>query len=285
MAREATISYEQVSAIAERLKANNEKPTLRAIREKHGSGSLGTIRPFLKQWEAGHTRQVETGLALPDALQRSILEFIASEIAQAKSPLETKLNESQQEAADLATENERQAAEIEALNRQIEELHADTANREGRLSILETDLETVKADAARERGAAEAARTELAKALLRLESMPRLESDIREARDAMIETNRAREMAERELAVSRSHVESLDAQIKELKRHSDEFIARVDADKKRLEVELAGAHSDVRSTALELGKVRGELGATQASLKQGKSTGIKNAARKTAVKK
>jgi chromosome segregation ATPase len=281
MARTATITYEQVAAHAERLKAEGKKPTLRAVREAHGSGSMGTIRPFLQQWEAGQSRQVEPTLALPDPLQRAILDFIAKEIAQAKAPFETKLSESMQEAADLAIENERQAVEIQELSRQIEELHSNTSNREGRLTILETDLAAAKDEATRERTAAEAARTELAKALLRLESMPRLEADYREARDRMMETNIAREKAERDLAVSKSHAESLDAQLKEFKRHTDALIARMDGDKQSLSAELAEARNDVRNSALELGRLRGELAAAQTQLKDARPTNSKSSATKT----
>jgi len=53
MGREATISYEQVAAAADTMKAAGSKPTSRAIRERIGNiGSMGTINRHLQAWRA-----------------------------------------------------------------------------------------------------------------------------------------------------------------------------------------------------------------------------------------
>ena len=128
MGREATISYEQVAAAADTMKAAGSKPTSRAIRERLGNiGSMGTINRHLQAWRAGQERQIASALALPAALQRSILEFMGQELAGAKAALEAELAEQQQEVADLATENERQAADIEDKAETLATHHADLA--------------------------------------------------------------------------------------------------------------------------------------------------------------
>jgi SOS-response transcriptional repressor LexA len=48
MPRAATITQDHVNAIANQLKASNIKPTVRRIIAEHGSGSPGTLHPFLK---------------------------------------------------------------------------------------------------------------------------------------------------------------------------------------------------------------------------------------------
>ena len=121
---------------------------------------------------------MSAALSLPPVLQRAILDFMGQELSQAKATLEAELAEQQQEAADLAAENERQGADIEDKNDASMALQANLATLQGRLNQIEIDLATARNDALREREAAEAARIELAKAFLRLEAMPRLEADI-----------------------------------------------------------------------------------------------------------
>jgi len=209
MGREATISYEQVAAAADTMKATGSKPTSRAIRERIGNiGSMGTINRHLQAWRAGQERQIASALALPAALQRSILDFMGQELAAARAALESDLAEQQQEAADLATENERQAADIEDKADALTALHAELATLQGRLGQMETDLAAAKDDADRERKAAEAARTELAKSLLRLEAMPRLEADLAALRAELDKERQGRVSAEQQAAVLTAKLEA-----------------------------------------------------------------------------
>lgn len=210
MGREATISYEQVAAAADTMKATGSKPTSRAIRERIGNiGSMGTINKHLQAWRFGQERQIADALALPPTVQRSILDFMGQELASAKAALESDLAEQQQEAADLATENERQAADIEDKADALTTLHAELATLQGRLGQMETDLAAAKEDADRERKAAEAARIELAKALLRLEAMPRLEADLATLRAELDKERQGRVSAEQQAAVLAAKLEAM----------------------------------------------------------------------------
>lgn len=56
MGREASITPQQVYTAADALVAEGGKPTLRAVRERLGSGSLGTIAKWLQQWKANQGR-------------------------------------------------------------------------------------------------------------------------------------------------------------------------------------------------------------------------------------
>jgi DNA repair exonuclease SbcCD ATPase subunit len=186
MGKLSTITYEQVTAAADTLKTEGAKPTLKAVREQLGNvGSMGTINKFLQRWKAGQVHQVAPALVLPPALQRALLEFMDRELANARAALETDLADQQQAAADLAAENERQADAIDAQTEAAEQLRAEAAALTGRAGQLDADLQDAKGEAARERSAAETARTELAKAQLRLEAMPRLERDLDAVRGAM----------------------------------------------------------------------------------------------------
>lgn len=202
MGRDAMVTFEQVAATADAIKTEGGKPTSRLVRARLGDvGSMGTINKFLSSWKASQQREIASALVLPAQLQRILLEHIDSEITSARSALEAEVAAQQQEAGDLATENERQGVEIEKLVEDLESVRAEAAGAAGRAEQLEADLHLVRDDVGRERMAAEQARTELAKAQLRLEAMPRLESDLDAAREALDTERTARRAAEQAAAV------------------------------------------------------------------------------------
>ncbi len=266
MPREASISYEQVAAIADAIKASGSKPNPRMIRERHGSGSLGTIHKLFQQWEAGQSRQIEAALALPPALQRAILEFMDQELTSARAELESKLMDAQQAANDLAAENERQASQIETLETTVEDLQGEKATLAGRVSQLETDLASARDEAGRERQAAEAARTELAKAQLRLEAMPILERENERLQGALDAERTARTDAERQAATATAKAEGLAdrlADAQERQKQAGAELVKIDGDRQRLAGELADVQKDARTAAVQIGKLEGTVNALQ----------------------
>ena len=209
MGREAHITFEQVAAVADAMKVDGVKPTSRAVRERLGNtGSMGTINKLLGRWKSGQERQISAALVLPPALQRVLLEFMDTELTSARTTLEAELADQQQEAADLATENERQVIENDKQAEAIELLRSDVAAHQGRAGQLESDLTASRDDAVRERSGAELARTELAKAQLRLEAMPRLEADLVAVRATLDTERTARQQAEQAAAVLAAKLEA-----------------------------------------------------------------------------
>lgn len=256
MGRESTITYEQIAAIADAMKTEGVKPTSRAVRERLGNtGSMGTINKLLGRWKSGQERQISAALVLPPALQRVLLEFMDTELTAARTTLEADLAEQQQEAADLATENERQVIENDAQADTIELLRAEVSTHQGRAGQLESDLVVSRDEAARERSGAELARTELAKAQLRLEAMPRLEADLVAVR-AVLDTERtARQVAEQNAAV-------LAAKLEAAERRATEADARTT----KAEAATAQATAKAEATASELVKANAAAQANQGRL-------------------
>jgi chromosome segregation ATPase len=76
------------------------------------------------------------------------------------------------------------------------------------MAQIEVDLSASRLDGERERTAAEAARTELAKSLLRLEAMPRLEADLASLRLELDKERQGRVMAEQQAAVLGAKLEA-----------------------------------------------------------------------------
>ena len=207
MGRESSITPEQVGAAAEAIKAAGVAPTLRAVRERLGVGSMGTINRMLQSWKDTQGRPATQEVAIPPALARAIIDHMGMEIAQAKAPLVADLAEARQATADLATENERQAKEIEDLSVQMAALAEQKAAADGRAAQLAAELAAAREEVGRERRAAEEARVEVAKAALRLEAMPRLEVDLAAAREALEAERMARVAAEQSAAVALARLE------------------------------------------------------------------------------
>jgi len=211
MGRDATITFEQVAAVAEVIKVEGSKPTSRAVRERLGNtGSMGTINKLLGRWKSGQERQVSAALVLPPALQRALLDFMDTELTRARVTLESELADQQQEASDLATENERQVVENESLAQTIAQLRSDVSTHQGRAGQLASDMVLAREESARERSGAELARTEVAKAQLRLEAMQRLEADLVAVRSVLETERQARVTAEQAAAVLTAKLEAVE---------------------------------------------------------------------------
>lgn len=209
MAREASITQEQVNAAADSIRAAGGKPTARAVREQLGTGSMATVLKLLQAWHGGQVQPAAQAVTLPPTLTRALVDFIAQEVAAAKAGLETELAEAQKTQADLIAENERQALTIEAQAESLDLCAEEKAAMAGKLGQMESELAAARDEALRERQAAEAARTDLAKAQLRLEAMPRLEAELERIREALAIEKDTRAKAEQEAAVARARLEEV----------------------------------------------------------------------------
>lgn len=246
MGREATITPEQVQAIADAIKAEGGKPTLRAVRERLGTGSMGTIAKLLQQWKAGQERQAAAAPTLPPPLQRAVLDFLAGELAAARAPLEADLAELQQATADLAAENERQAGTIEDYASELAALAAEKAAAEGKAEQLAIDMAAAKEEAVRERQAAEATRTELTKADLRLEALPKIEAELPALRDELVKERQARIDAEQLAAVLGAQKADLEDRLIDTKKEVERSVQQLQKAQARIDLltdKLAADHA------------------------------------------
>lgn len=217
MARDATISQQEVDAVAEQLRVAGERPTARAVRERLGRGSMATVLRYLQVWQAGQARPVDSAVALPPALQRSLVDFIGQEVASAKAALEAELALAQQVNADLIGESERQAVALDEMDKALEALRYERAEVLGRQAQLAADLTASQQAAEAQRQAAEAARTESATQRVHLDRLPRLEAEIEQLRTALDGERAARVVAEQAVAVAAAKLDRTEGQVSELR--------------------------------------------------------------------
>lgn len=227
MAREETITAEQVAAAAEALKAEGIKPTTRSVREYLGAGSMATVLKYLQQWKAGQTRQTQ---AIDDTIDPSIARAISNQLAarvqEATAETTARLADLQAEIETVIAENERQAAEIEAQAIALSELQEQLAATTGRAQQLEADAARQASELAAERAAAETARVELAKADLRLEAVPRIEAEIVKVREELLQARKEAADLHEVAAVAGAKLEAENAQRKKLEAQLAEEIKR-----------------------------------------------------------
>ena len=141
MARESTITYEQVAEAADNLKAQNLKPTSRAVREALGSGSMATVCKLLQQWQTGQARQSQaTDDTIDPSVARAISLHIATKIQTATSEATARLADMQGELASVIQENERQSKEISDLTEEAAHHKEEGARLAGQIEQLAADL-------------------------------------------------------------------------------------------------------------------------------------------------
>ncbi|MET3133262.1 DNA repair exonuclease SbcCD ATPase subunit [Oxalobacteraceae bacterium GrIS 1.11] len=225
--REAKLSAEQANAAADAMQAEGVKIGARALRERLGGNAcLGTVSKLLQRRKASQPRQLAAVTDLPLALQRAMLDFVAQEVSATSAVFAVELADQQQDTVDLAAENERQ---LEAIETQAAELLV------------------TKAELERERLAAGQVRTELSKAQLRLEGLPRLEEAAEQARMELAKAQFKLEGIPRlEQAAELARAELVQAQLRL------EACARIEA-------ELASSRAELIAERNELEEVRAEL--------------------------
>jgi hypothetical protein len=161
MGREASISYDDVVTAAKAISNEGGKLSLRAIRERLGRGSLGTVQEHVRHWRESQTRtpQVST---LPPTLEQAILAFASEESAKTRAGLQVELGAAQQSAAELAHDNDRLTEALEQQGAHLEVAKAEAAKLTGQVEQMRTQQEASRRDAqvavAAERERAEVAR-------------------------------------------------------------------------------------------------------------------------------
>ena len=256
MARESTITFEQVAAVAESIKTQGGKATMRNVREALGSGSMATILKFLQQWQGGQLRQNQSiDDTLDPSIARAISNQLASKVQEATANANALLADLQIETDTLIAENERQATDMELQITELSAMQEQHAALAGRTQQLETDANRTAAALIAERQAAESARVELAKAELRLEAVPRIEAEIEKVRAELMESRAQSASLHEAAAVATAKLESEISQRKSIETHLAEAVKQREESSNR-----------ALTTAEALGNERATSQAAQARL-------------------
>lgn len=262
MARESSITQEQVNAAADEIRATGAKPTPRAVRERLGSGSMATVLKLLHVWQGGQVKPTDQAITLPATLQRYLADLINQEVSTARAGLEADLASAQTTISDLITESERQAATIDNQAQYQSEQYDQITKDKGIIEQLQADLARTSDIALQERQAAEHARTELAKALLRLEAVPDLQTRCDDMRKELDQERQIRTEAQKAQAVAEAKLAAANVRCEDFEKRA---VAA--------EQQILGLHAkaqsttdDARSQAKTIATLNGELIKARADL-------------------
>jgi colicin import membrane protein len=150
MAREG-VTLDQVTAAADALVADGEKPTLRAVRERLRGGSPNTIHRHLVRWRELRPRAAAPAPDLPNGVVRGILMAIEQAVAEARAELEGDLVQAQTVAGDLAATGEELEQERDHLLAQVASLTSERDTLVGRAAEQTSELERLDEELERER--------------------------------------------------------------------------------------------------------------------------------------
>lgn len=204
MGRSTNITFESVASAANSILAKGLTLTNNAVRNEIGSGSLATIGRHMQSYRAGQTR-ISSGL--DDTLSPEVISVISNHIAtkvqQSNANLVSIQVGLQTEFDDLLLECERQSVELESIEESHAALESEFAVLKGRASELESQLVTLKDELAKEKNVSESVRIELAKSILKLEYVPKIEDELEQVRSAF-ENYRAQSISDLNLVMAES---------------------------------------------------------------------------------
>lgn len=243
MGRPAKFTYDDLARVADEIAATGKRPTMRLLRTKLG-GSDTSVHAGLKRWEELHPETASPPPELPQTLLRAIASEFDRVSAEARGESEERRREAQDEAGILAASSKELETERDALLDQVELLTAKRDQAQVLASEREQEIKRLNDVVSREQSAAEAARTDLAKALLRMEDWAaRLQEQVKEIarlRSELDAEHKAREAAEKESATLAAKLEAEREARADAVRRETNALAKVDG----MKAEIDAVRSD-----------------------------------------
>jgi len=211
------VSYESVSAAAEKIVGSGERPTIERVRGILGGGSYGDIGPIFAKWKSGQIKALAVEASIPTEVQQAFIGWARKSEAQRSAELHAELADTANELSlvrgelvdsELANEEKAQA---------IIDLKESESSLTTQLEIMTSACEKATSDARQEREAAEHARQALAETNIRLESLPKLEAELAEMKSEIKAVNKELALANTAAARDTQKLEAANASITDLK--------------------------------------------------------------------
>lgn len=231
MSKTQIVTYENVAATAQALSDDGKRPSVRAVMAAMGGGSPNSVLVHLNNWKAGRAVVAVAEVQVDPRIAQIVAEQISKATAEARSEIEQRLSETEADAAVIAEAGRLAELELDQVQQQVAALQSQVQQLSGTIEQLKADAETVKTDAAkqianeqlrardavtkaeaesvRERSERESAQMELAKAGLRLESLPKLEAEIVRLQSALEAERTGRSSAEAGKAAAEAQANGL----------------------------------------------------------------------------
>jgi len=274
------ITFEQVAAVADALAGEGQQPSIRAVRERLGdTGSPNTIHRHLAAWREARPAAAAAAPELPQALAAAIALEIVQSASRARAEIESRLVQSQLEAAELAAAGEISEAARDELVEQVAVLTTERDTLAGKTTQQSAELADSHRRIEREQQAAEAARIELSTAKLKIESQAervseqaahaarlaaQQASDLERLRAELAEAQQARIDAEQKAAVLAARLEASLNQVEQVKQQAAAAAQEIrQAQAERDEARKVAAEARERAARLD-----GQMDAVQSQVER-----------------
>jgi len=218
------VTAEQVIGAAEAIAAQGDRPSVRAVRERLGTGSFNTIQRYLSEWRETRPQITQAAYEIPAQLANDFGKELRRGAEAATAELRAELSEAHAETKERAKDGE-------SLELQVSEL-TET------VQVLTHERDTAAADAS-----------------ARADQITGLTEQLKQARDAA-------EAARTEVATARVKIETLADQITDIKQQAekqgDELKERINAGTEKLDTARAEQQEAERAAAVAASEVKAE---------------------------
>jgi chromosome segregation ATPase len=246
------LKYEDVAKAANELLAKGASTGWRAIRAQlGGSGSSTTISKHLKAWRALQPAAAVQARQLPEELVAALASELEKAGAAARLDAEQQLWDAQDELESLRTEGEQFEEKVQELTTQLFELTSERDVLDGRVLSKIDENDELKAQLANEQAKVEAARLEIATALVRHEQSQKNEQaqalEIERLRTLAETANAERIAAQQAAAVAHAKLEAM----QERAVKAEALAEKSGADARAVAAELAHSKAAEAATSVQ----------------------------------
>lgn len=251
MARTSNITFGQVAAIADAMKAAGTRPTARAVRERIGSGSMGTIHKLLQQWagKVAEADEEDDSPELPSSIASTLMDFVSTQVAEACEPLNEELQAAKDAANQIAEDNERMHIAFDEQGRELVNMLEKFAASNATLEQTRAVLADHESEVFKLRAQVSELLLELDRSKRQTEMLASLQPDLVEAQNRLAEARNGREDAQRDAAVLGAQLAAKTEQANDLAERLKTCESR--ADRQTEELKQANNHYQACAARLE----------------------------------
>lgn len=280
MARTSNITFGQVAQIADAMKAAGTRPTARAVRERIGSGSMGTIHKLLQQWTGKSSAEDDESKTaeLPSHIAQALMDFIGTEIATACEPINEELQSAREAADALADDNERVHMAYQEQGRDLIHSLENHAATKATLEQTRSILADHESEVFKLRQQVSELQRELDRSQRQTEMLASYAPDLERAKIALGELQEKAATAEKAAAVFSAQLDAKTEMANELSKRLETAESRINAK----DEELKTANNHYQACAARLEAAAREIESMRKPKAEAKP---KTTAKKTTIKK
>ena len=262
MAGVTGVTLEQVSAAAEAIAAQGDRPSVRAVRDRLGTGSYGTLQKHLLAWRMNRPQAAQRNVEVPlDTL--ALLSRDTQRHADAQTAeLRESLIEAQRETDDTASQCVEREAQVDALTEENDRLTLERSATQSKFEAATSEVTRLTEDLNRERESTREQQQQLATATVKIEVLESqitdLKTDISSVRGELTTAIADRQKAEKETDKALAETALEKHKAAEATDQENKSVQLMQSQLDDLKSEVAQARTDAKEARNDAREARGE---------------------------